>query len=99
MNTLSEILENLVDKTFGLHSLKEKEVAKALSKLQQREAELVNEVLDRLEKWTQQNKHDMGEMGEFIRTQYVHNKIKEQRERASKMGVKLDYDKIGDESL
>lgn len=36
-------------------------------------------LLDRLDKQIEYNKHDMGEMGEFIRTIYAHNAIEAER--------------------
>lgn len=41
----------------------------------------IEEVLDRIEKFTHYNKHDMGEMGKFIRIEYVNNCIKAERNR------------------
>ncbi len=41
----------------------------------------VAEAIDELDKWTDYNKHDMGELGLFIRTQYVYNKTAELRQR------------------
>jgi len=46
----------------------------------------VDEVLDRLDKQINWNKHDMGELGKFIRTVYAHNAI--QAERAKLKEVK-----------
>jgi hemerythrin-like domain-containing protein len=37
----------------------------------------VNKSLEDVRKWVEYNKHDMGEMGEFIRTKYVYNKLEE----------------------
>lgn len=36
------------------------------------------ELLERIRQWTKYNKHDLGEVGEFIRTQYVYNKLDEE---------------------
>lgn len=39
----------------------------------------VEEMLDRLDKHINWNKHDMGELGKFIRTVYAHNAIQAER--------------------
>jgi hypothetical protein len=44
-------------------------------------ATVEREVIERIRKWTEYNKHDMGEMGEFIRTQYVYNKLDDELAR------------------
>lgn len=46
----------------------------------------IAKVLDRLDKQINWNKHDMGELGEFIRTVYAHNAV--QAERAKLKEVK-----------
>lgn len=38
-------------------------------------------LLDRLSKRIDYNKHDLGELGEFIRTKYAHNFIEDERNR------------------
>lgn len=40
-------------------------------------AEREKAILEDVRKWVAYNKHDMGELGEFIRTQYVYNKLDE----------------------
>jgi hypothetical protein len=41
----------------------------------------LDKALDEIAAWVQWNKHDLGEMGEFIRTKYVYNKLTELRKR------------------
>lgn len=50
---------------------------KAKHQIQAKIDAAVAEAVSDIRKWVEYNKHDMGEMGEFIRTQYVYNKLDE----------------------
>jgi len=99
MNTLSEILARLTDiSSWDLHGITqeqlnelavqlEQDYAQALAQLQQREAELVNGVLDRIQESL--DNHTTPEGHDLLTRSYINNTITFERERASKMGVKL----------
>lgn len=49
----------------------------AMAELADFVAEREKAMIEDTRKWVAYNKHDMGELGEFIRTQYVYNKLDE----------------------
>jgi len=90
MNTLSEILSNYAHKTKNMGGEKVTghfSELEALAELQQREAELVNGVLDRIQESL--DNHTTPEGHDLLTRSYINNTITFERERASKMGVRL----------
>jgi len=87
MNTLSEILDTLdnYNCAYKMSDIK----TKLEAQLQQREAELVNEALENIKKANNKRIYDNGDKVYHKHWDNIDKAIELERQRASKMGVRL----------